>query len=58
MILVLLALKSMIGLNDFLHNLCISGSLVRYLMLSIQPFFLKGFGALKGVGIVPRMNPE
>jgi hypothetical protein len=39
MILVLLALKSMIGLNDFLHKLCVSGSLVRYLMLSIQPFF-------------------
>jgi hypothetical protein len=46
MILVLLALKSMIGFSDFLHKLCISGSLVRYLMLSIQPFFLKVFGAL------------
>jgi len=39
MILVLLALQFRIGLNDFLHKLCISGSLVRYLMLSIQPFF-------------------
>jgi hypothetical protein len=39
MILVLFALESMIGLNNFLHKLCISGSLVRYLMLSIQPFF-------------------